>query len=184
MSLLKEWMQTGKMVKSWLVRHLFEEAGESVLPAIIMQHWEGWCAVHTKQAGCLFVCLFLCGGLDFLESIVQLLRLAWAPFSHNSPTETLGSPHNPAQSLKVRSGRTPGAGAVSPSPSRFRLCARSCSPRSLWVNKCSTLLFPSAKVSHHTTGFFFSLRCERAKFESWSKKRGARPCTVNPAKVE
>lgn len=169
-------MQTGKTAKSWLVRHLFEEAEESVLPAIIMQRREGWCAVHTKQVGCLFVrCFFFfkCGGLDFRESIVQLFRQAWAPFSHNSPTETLGSPHNPAQSLKVRSGRTPGAGAVSPSPSRFRLCARSCSPRSLWVNKCSTLLFPSAKVSHHTTGcFFLSLRCERAKFEAWSKNGG------------
>lgn len=56
--------------------------------------------------------------------------------SRDSPRGTQVSRHNPARSLKVRSGRTLGAGAASPGPSRSPLGARLGSPRSFRRNEC------------------------------------------------
>lgn len=80
----------------------------------------------------------------------------------NSPRETLVSQHNPVQSLKLHLGRTLAAGAVSPDPSRFQLCVHSCSPQSLWVNKCKPY-FPSAKKKFHITKVIFVFLFSHAK---------------------
>ena len=95
-----------------------------------------WCTMHTKQAACL--CLFVCSGLSFTCVKCAVLCRPWlrVQFIHKySPRETPVSQHNPVQSLKVHSGRTLAAGAVSPSPSRFQLCVHFCSPQSFWVNE-------------------------------------------------
>ncbi len=130
--------------------------------------------MHTKQAGCfyLFVCLFVC-------LFTLGFHLKWKRFSQNSPRETLVSRHNPVRSLKVHLGRTLAAGAVSPSPSRFQLCAHFCSPQSLWVNKRKPG-FPPQSFTSHTKK---RLQMRKRKVRSMVRSEGATGLCRSPRKV-
>lgn len=135
--------------------------------------------LHAYQTGWLPSRLYICASRLNHAVLTDSFHL------RDSPRETPVSQHNPVQSLKVRWGRTHGAGAVSPGPSRFRLCVHFCSPQSLLVVGEMALFYSKWRKKRKKKKVSHNRGCDQmCKVWGMFIKEETGVCAANPPKLK